>query len=122
VVVYRQSVRLGAKPLETHDQYFFFRLNTCGYSPYVRVCRLQLLLALAGAVILGSQFRGTHDHILLYRFETPNPGGPGPRISISQGQGGPVIPSGTGFSFRRLLRLAGLRWRYSNPPPHGLNK
>jgi hypothetical protein len=21
--------------------------------------------------------------------------------------------------FRRLLRLAGLRWRYSNPPPHG---
>jgi hypothetical protein len=23
------------------------------------------------------------------------------------------------FPFRRLLRLAGLRWRYSNPPPHG---
>jgi hypothetical protein len=22
--------------------------------------------------------------------------------------------------FRRLLRLAGLRWRYSTPPPHGL--
>jgi hypothetical protein len=22
-------------------------------------------------------------------------------------------------SFRRLLRLAGLRWRYSNSPPHG---
>jgi hypothetical protein len=34
-------------------------------------------------------------------------------------QGGPVIPSGTGFPFRRLLRLAGLRWRHSNPPPHG---
>jgi hypothetical protein len=26
---------------------------------------------------------------------------------------------GTGFRFPRLLRLAGLRWRYSNPPPHG---
>jgi hypothetical protein len=23
------------------------------------------------------------------------------------------------FPFRRLLRLAGSRWRYSNPPPHG---
>jgi hypothetical protein len=23
------------------------------------------------------------------------------------------------FPFRRLLRLAGLRWRYSTPPPHG---
>jgi hypothetical protein len=30
-----------------------------------RVCRLQLLLVLASAVILGSQSRGTHDPILL---------------------------------------------------------
>jgi hypothetical protein len=29
------------------------------------VCHLQLLLAVASAVILGSEFRGTHDHILL---------------------------------------------------------
>jgi hypothetical protein len=28
-------------------------------------------------------------------------------------------PPGTGFPFRRLLQLAGLRWRYSNPPPQG---
>jgi hypothetical protein len=49
----------------------------------------------------------------------PQPGGPGPRIYIPQEQGGPVIPLGTGFPFRRLLRLAGLRWRYSNPPPRG---
>jgi hypothetical protein len=26
----------------------------------------------------------------------------------------------TGFPSRCLLRLAGLRWRYSNPPPHGI--
>jgi hypothetical protein len=32
-----------------------------------------------------------------------------------QWQGGPVM----GFPFCRLLRLAGLRWRYSNPPPRG---
>jgi hypothetical protein len=49
------------------------------------------------------------------------PGGPGPRIYIHQEQGGLVIPPGTGFFFIRLLRLAGLRWRYSNPPPHGAN-
>jgi hypothetical protein len=29
------------------------------------------------------------------------------------------MPPGTVPPFRRLLRLAGLRWRYSNPPPHG---
>jgi hypothetical protein len=27
------------------------------------------------------------------------------------------IPPGTGFPFRLLLRLAGLRWKNSNPPP-----
>jgi hypothetical protein len=43
----------------------------------------------------------------------PQPGGPGPRIYIPEEQGGPLIPTGTGFPFRRLLRLAGLRWRYS---------
>jgi hypothetical protein len=53
------------------------------------------------------------------RFETPQPGGPGPRIYIfHEQQGGPVITPGTGFLFRRLLRLAGLRWRYSTSPPH----
>jgi hypothetical protein len=77
--VYRQSLHLGAKPLETHDQYFF-QLNPCGHSPYVTssltrrwVCHLQLLLVLASVVILGSDFRGTHDHILLPQFrDSPN--------------------------------------------------
>jgi hypothetical protein len=32
---------------------------------------------------------------------------------------GPVTTPGTGFHFRHFLRLAGLRCRYSNPPPHG---
>jgi hypothetical protein len=56
-----------------------------------RVCRLQLLI-LASAVILGSKSHGTRDHILLSQIRD--------------------------FPFRRLLRLAGLRWRYSIPPPH----
>jgi hypothetical protein len=59
-----------------------------------RVCRLQLLLALASAVILGYESRGTRDHILLSQIRD--------------------------FPFHRLLRLAGSQWRYSTPPPHGI--
>jgi hypothetical protein len=33
----------------------------------------------------------------------PQAEGPGPRIYVPQEQGGPVLPPGTGFSFRRLL-------------------
>jgi hypothetical protein len=65
--VYLQS----AKPLEIHSQKFF-QLNICGHSPYVTspltrgwACRLQLLLALASAIILRSESHETHDHILL---------------------------------------------------------
>jgi hypothetical protein len=36
LAVYRQSVCLGASPLEAHDQrFFFFQLNSCANSPYV---------------------------------------------------------------------------------------
>jgi hypothetical protein len=49
----------------------------------------------------------------------PQPGEPVLRIYIPQEQAGPVIPPGTGFPFRRLLRLTGLPWRYASPPLHG---
>jgi hypothetical protein len=52
-----------------------------------------MLLAFASAIVFGSDSRGTRDHILLSQIRH--------------------------FPFRRLLRLAGLRWRYSTPPPHG---
>jgi hypothetical protein len=58
-----------------------------------RVCLLYMLLAVASAVLLGSEALWSHDHILLSQFWD--------------------------FPFRRLLRLAGSRWRYSTPPPHG---
>jgi hypothetical protein len=45
------------------------------------------------AVIFRSECLGTLDHILLSEIRD--------------------------FPFLRLLRLAGLRWRYSTPPPHG---
>jgi hypothetical protein len=85
------------------------------------ICNLlvQLLLGLARAVTLWSGSRRTQDHILLSHLRLPQPGGPGPSIYIPQEEGGPVIPPGTGFPFCRLLRLAGLRWKYSNPPPDG---
>jgi hypothetical protein len=72
------------------------------------VCNLlvQLLLGLARAVTLGSKSRRTRDHILLSHLRLSQPGGPGSRIYIPREQGGPVIPPGTGFTFRRLLRLA----------------
>jgi hypothetical protein len=99
MVVYRQSVPLGAEPLYTHGQNYFSQLNSCCHNPYLTssltrgwVCHLQFLLALASAFILGYESRGTRDHILLSQIGH--------------------------FPFYRLLRLAELRWRYSTPPPH----
>jgi hypothetical protein len=70
-VVYCQSVCFGPKFLRPTTSIFFFQLNTCDYSPHVTssltrgwVCRLQLLLVVSSAVILGSESHRTHDHIL----------------------------------------------------------
>jgi hypothetical protein len=54
------------------------------------------------------------------RFETPPTWRVMSSIYIPQKYGGPVILPGTGFPFHCLLSLVGLRWRYLNPPPHGL--
>jgi hypothetical protein len=98
-----RPVYLGIKhPSGAYDQIFIFirLLRVCWYGALSlslmrgRVCRLQLLLALASTVILGAESRGSLDHILL--------------------------PQIRDFPFRRLLRLAGLRWSYSNLPPHGM--
>jgi hypothetical protein len=64
---------------------------------------VQLLLCLARTVPQNT------DPILLSLLRLPQPGGPGPRIYISQEKGSLVIPLGTVFPLRRLLRLAGLR-------------
>jgi hypothetical protein len=67
------------------------------------------LLGLASLVILRSESHGTQDHIFLSQIRDYHKhGGPGPRIYISQEQGGLVIAPDTGFPFCRLLRLAGL--------------
>jgi hypothetical protein len=59
-------------------------------------------------------------HILLSHLRLPQPAGPGPRIyPPPQGTGWPSYTPGHWVPFCRILRLTGLRWRYSNPPPHG---
>jgi hypothetical protein len=49
----------------------------------------------------------------------PQHGGQNLCIYVPELQGSPVIRPRTWFPFHRLLQLAGIRWRYSNPPPHG---
>jgi hypothetical protein len=59
-----------------------------------RVCRSELLLGLASAVILGSESLRSRDNTLLSQIRD--------------------------FSFRRLLQLTGLRWEHSTPPSNGI--
>jgi hypothetical protein len=86
-------------PSGAHDQIFLIvwqlRCCFCGAPSLTRerVCLLYMLLAHDSAVFIASESLGSRDHILL---------------SLSWD-----------FPFRRLLRLAGSRWRYSTPPPHG---
>jgi hypothetical protein len=126
LAVYRQSVHLGAKPLETHDH--FFQLNICGHSPYVTssltrgwVCRLQLLLVLASAVTLRFQSRRTHDHILLSQIrDSPNLEGQVPVFLSPRNRVARLYPQALGslsvpFTTRRA------KVEVFDPVPHGFN-
>jgi hypothetical protein len=71
---------LVTSPLRFTTRIFIFQLNTCFHNRYLTsslkrgwVCRLQLLLVLASAVILRFESRGRHDHILLSQIpDSPN--------------------------------------------------
>jgi hypothetical protein len=68
--------------------------------------------AVCSAITQWSESSRTHNHTLLSHLRPPIW-----RARFTYPPRCPVIPPGTGFFLRRLLRLAGLRWRYSNPPP-----
>jgi hypothetical protein len=66
------QIVLASDPLRPTTRVFFSKLNTCRHSPCVTSSltrewffHLQLRPALASTVILRSESRGTHDHILL---------------------------------------------------------
>jgi hypothetical protein len=89
-------------PGDSRPVIFIFQLNICGYSSCVTssltrgwVCRSQLLLILASAVILRFEPRDSWSHFTVSDSRLPQPGGPGPRIYIPQEQGGSFIPPGT---------------------------
>jgi hypothetical protein len=97
----RQSVSKSwcRAPSGAHDQIFItvsqLRSCFCRTTSLTRG-RMSFVYAAgpASAVFLGSKSLGTRDYILLFQIRD--------------------------FPFRRLLRLAGSRWTYSTPPPHGL--
>jgi hypothetical protein len=81
-----------------------------------RICRLQLLLVLASAVILESESSGSHSHILLSQiWDFPSLEGQVPIFISPRNRLTQLYPPGTGFHFRRLLRLAGLKVEVFEP-------
>jgi hypothetical protein len=124
-----RSVCLGVgHPSGTRDQFFFpleivFRQLGTVVAPSLtrrRVCNLlyNCFCTLQDQSLL---CRGPAELTVIFYCPIWDPqlGWPGPRIYIPQEEGGPVILPGTWFPFYRLLRLAGRRWMYSIPPPHG---
>jgi hypothetical protein len=88
------------------------RVSWCGAPSLMRgrVCNIMLLLGFSG--------RNTLFYCPSF-WDSPNIGGPGPRIYIPQEEVGPVIPPRTGFPFRHLLRLEGYGGANSILPPDG---
>jgi hypothetical protein len=67
-----QSVLVSSTHLGPKTTFLLLSGDSCGFVDVGRP-HWQLLLALASAVILGCQSRGTHDHILLSQFrDSPN--------------------------------------------------
>jgi hypothetical protein len=117
-----QSVCLGVEyPCRTCDQILLpvgmLLSEICGLVSVGRPRWREDGSAICSAITQWFESRRNRNHSLLSHLILPQPGGPGSRIYIPQEQGGPVIPPGIGPLLRHLLRLAGLRWRYSNPPP-----
>jgi hypothetical protein len=85
--------------------YCLLRACWCGAPSLTkgRVCRWQLLLALASGAILGSESHGSHDHILLSQIRDP---------PNQVGQAPVFVPPRTGWPSYTLRHLV----PFSSPP------
>jgi hypothetical protein len=93
-------------PSGTYDQIFItvrqLRVCWCGALSLTRerVYRLQFLLVLASAVILGFESRGTRNHILLSQFQDfPNLEGQVPIFISPRNRVAQLYPQALGFLF-----------------------
>jgi hypothetical protein len=106
-----QSVCLGIEhPCGTCDQILLpvgmLLSEICGLLSIGRPLWREDGSSIYSVITQWSESLRTRNHTLLSHLRLPQPGGPGSRIYIPQEQIGPVIPPGTGFPLRRLLRLA----------------
>jgi hypothetical protein len=108
-----QCVLVSSTILVPQDMIFIpvIRLRICRCEvPSLTRGRIYFLLALASAFILVSESREVHDHILLTQIRHSPTWRPRSWYVFPILKAGPVIPQGTGFPFRHLLRLAGILW------------
>jgi hypothetical protein len=102
-----RPVCLGVKhPSGAYDQIFItvgqLQVYWCGVLSLTRerVCRLQLMLVLASAVILGSESRETRDHILLSQIrDSPNLEGQVPIFLSPRNRVAQLYPQALGSLF-----------------------
>jgi hypothetical protein len=126
LAIYRQSVHLADKPLETHDHYLFpaehLRLKSlCSIVSDDRMC-LSFTIAPGPHHRSHSRVRARWDswpYFTVSDSTLPKLEG---KVSYSYppGRWWPGYIPGTGIPFCGLLRLAGLRWRYSTAHPQGI--
>jgi hypothetical protein len=114
-----QSVCLGVEPTLWLVARYYFLSESCCLASMGHPLWWVDGPAVCSVITQWSESRRMSNHTLLSHLRLPQPGGLGSCIYIPQEQGDPVIPLGTVFPLCRFLRLAGLRWRYSNLPPQG---